>query len=83
MVKGLQDIGLEVDRPKATFYLWIQVPKGYTSAQFTTLLIEKGGIVATPGNGFGEEGEGYIRMALTVNEKRLKEAIKRLKKIKF
>jgi LL-diaminopimelate aminotransferase len=46
-------------------------------------LIEKGGIVTTPGNGFGEEGEGYIRMALTVNEKRLKEAIKRLKKIKF
>jgi LL-diaminopimelate aminotransferase len=83
MVKGLQDIGLEVDRPKATFYLWIRVPRGYTSAQFATLLIEKGGIVATPGNGFGEEGEGYIRMALTVNEKRLKEAIKRLKRIKF
>jgi len=83
MVKGLREIGLEVDRPKATFYLWIQVPKGYSSAQFATLLIEKGGIVATPGNGFGEEGEGYIRMALTVDEKRLKEAIERLKRIKF
>jgi LL-diaminopimelate aminotransferase len=83
MVKGLQEIGLEVDRPKATFYLWIRVPGGYTSAQFATLLIEQGGIVATPGNGFGEEGEGYIRMALTVDEKRLKEAIERLKRIKF
>jgi LL-diaminopimelate aminotransferase len=83
MVKGLQEIGLELDRPKATFYLWIRVPKRYTSAQFATLLIEKGGIVATPGNGFGEEGEGYIRMALTVNERRLKEAIERLKRIKF
>jgi len=83
MVKGLQEIGLEVERPKATFYLWIQVPRGYSSAQFATLLIEKGGIVATPGNGFGEEGEGYIRMALTVDEKRLKEAIERLKRIKF
>jgi LL-diaminopimelate aminotransferase len=83
MVKGLQEIGLEVDRPKATFYLWIRVPKGYTSSQFTTLLIEQGGIVATPGNGFGEEGEGYIRMALTVKETRLKEAIERLKRIKF
>jgi LL-diaminopimelate aminotransferase len=83
MVKGLREIGLEVDRPKATFYLWIQVPRGYTSAQFATLLIEKGGIVVTPGNGFGEEGEGYIRMALTVDEKRLKEAIERLKRIKF
>ena len=83
MVKGLQEIGLEVDRPKATFYLWIRVPRGYTSAQFAALLLEQGGIVATPGNGFGEEGEGYIRMALTVDEKRLKEAIERLKRIKF
>ncbi len=83
MVKGLRGIGLEVDQPKATFYLWIRVPKGYTSAQFAALLLERGGIVATPGNGFGEEGEGYIRMALTVDEKRLEEAIERLKKIKF
>ncbi|HYA93771.1 MAG TPA: LL-diaminopimelate aminotransferase [Thermodesulfobacteriota bacterium] len=83
MVNGLEEIGLEVDRPKATFYLWIRVPRGYTSAQFATLLLEQGGIVATPGNGFGEEGEGYIRMALTVDEERLREAIGRLKKIKF
>ena len=83
MVRGLEEIGLEVDRPKATFYLWIRVPRGYTSAQFATLLLEQGGIVATPGNGFGEEGEGYIRMALTVGEERLREAIGRLKKIKF
>ncbi len=81
MVKGLREIGLEVDQPKATFYLWIKVPQGYTSAQFATLLIEKAGIVATPGNGFGDAGEGYIRMALTVDESRLKEAIERLKKI--
>jgi LL-diaminopimelate aminotransferase len=83
MVRGLEEMGLEVDRPKATFYLWIRVPRGYTSAQFATLLLEQGGIVATPGNGFGEEGEGYIRMALTVDEKRLEEAIERLKGIKF
>lgn len=82
-VKGLREIGLDVDLPKATFYLWFQVPRGYTSAQFTTLLIEQAGIVATPGNGFGEAGEGYIRMAMTVDEKRLQEAIERLKRIKF
>jgi LL-diaminopimelate aminotransferase len=46
-------------------------------------LLEQGGIVVTPGNGFGEAGEGYIRMALTVDESRLKEAIERLKRIKF
>jgi len=83
MVRGLREVGLEVEWPKATFYLWIQVPRGYTSSQFATLLIEKAGIVATPGNGFGEEGEGYIRMALTVEETRLKEAIERLTKVKF
>jgi LL-diaminopimelate aminotransferase len=83
LVKGLREIGLEVDLPKATFYVWFQVPRGYTSAQFASFLIEKAGIVATPGNGFGEAGEGYIRMALTVDEKRIKEAIERLKKIQF
>jgi LL-diaminopimelate aminotransferase len=83
LVKGLREIGLEVDKPKATFYLWIQVPRGFTSAQFSTLLLEQGGIVATPGNGFGEAGEGYIRMTLTVDETRLKEAVKRLKRINF
>ena len=83
MVKGLRELGLEVDRPKATFYLWIQVPKGYTSAEFTTVLLEQAGIVATPGNGFGEDGEGFIRMALTVDEKRLNEAIERLRGIRF
>jgi LL-diaminopimelate aminotransferase len=83
MVKGLREMGLEVDLPKATFYLWIRVPRGYTSAQFATLLIENAGIVATPGNGFGDAGEGYIRMTLTVDESRLKEAIERLRKINF
>jgi LL-diaminopimelate aminotransferase len=83
MIKGLREIGLEVDPPRATFYLWIRVPKGYTSAQFAALLLDQGGIVATPGNGFGDEGEGYIRMALTVDEQRCKEAIDRLKGIKF
>jgi LL-diaminopimelate aminotransferase len=83
MVKGLRDIGLDVERPKATFYLWIRIPRGFTSSQFSTLLLENAGIVATPGNGFGEAGEGYIRMALTVNEKRLEEAIERLRRINF
>jgi len=83
MVKGLREIGLELDQPKATFYLWIHVPKKYTSTQFATLLLEQVGIVVTPGNGFGETGEGYIRMALTVDQKRLEEAIGRLKRINF
>ena len=83
LVKGLREIGLKLDKPNATFYLWIQVPSAYTSAQFTALLMDQAGIVATPGNGFGEAGEGYVRMALTVDEARMKEAIERLKRIKF
>ena len=83
LVKGLQEVGLKVERPRATFYFWIEVPKGYTSSQFATLLIEQAGIVATPGNGFGDEGEGYIRMTITVDEARLREAIDRLKQINF
>jgi len=83
MVKGLRELGLKVEPPKASFYFWIEVPEGYTSSQFATLLIEKAGIVATPGNGFGDEGEGYIRMTITVDEARLREAIERLKQIAF
>lgn len=83
MVNGLREMGLVLERPKATFYLWIEVPRGYDSARFATLLLEQAGIVVTPGNGFGDAGEGYIRMALTVDESRLREAIERLKKVNF
>ena len=79
IVNGLKEIGLKVNSPKATFYIWINVPEGYTSTQFTELLLTKAGIVTTPGNGFGQSGEGYIRIALTVNEERLKEAVERIK----
>jgi len=82
MVQGLREAGFEVESPKATFYLWTRVPDGYTSAQLATRLLEEG-VVVTPGNGFGEPGEGYIRMALTQKEDRLTEAIQRIKTISF
>lgn len=81
LVAGLRNLGLEFDVPSATFYVWIEVPKGYTSASFTAHLLEKAGIVTTPGNGFGAPGEGYIRMALTTTKERLAEAVDRLKHI--
>jgi LL-diaminopimelate aminotransferase len=82
MVEGLREAGFELESPKATFYLWIEVPKGYTSAQLATRLLEKG-VVVTPGNGFGEPGEGYIRIALTQKRDRLSEAIERIKAMEF
>ena len=81
LVAGLRNLGLEFETPSATFYVWIEVPKGYTSASFTAHLLEKAGIVTTPGNGFGAPGEGYIRMALTTTKERLAEAVDRLKQI--
>ena len=81
LVAGLRNLGLEFDTPSATFYVWIEIPKGYTSASFTAHLLEKAGIVTTPGNGFGSPGEGYIRMALTTTKERLAEAVDRLKHI--
>ncbi len=81
LAAGLRNLGLEFETPSATFYVWIEVPKGYTSASFTAHLLEKAGIVTTPGNGFGAPGEGYIRMALTTTKERLAEAVDRLKQI--
>ena len=81
LVPGLKKLGLDVDPPPAAFYVWVTVPKGYTSASFTAHLLEKAGIVTTPGNGFGEPGEGYIRMTVTTSKERLAEAVERIKKI--
>jgi LL-diaminopimelate aminotransferase len=83
LVPGLQKLGLEVDLPPAAFYVWIAVPPRYTSASFTAHLLEQAGIVTTPGNGFGEEGEGYIRMTLTTSKERLAEAVERIRKAGF
>ncbi len=83
MVKGLKDAGFEVESPKATFYLWVTVPDGYTSSQLATRLLEDAGLVVTPGNGFGEPGEGYFRIALTQTRERLTEAVQRLREMKL
>jgi len=83
LVGGLQKLGINVETPKATFYVWFEAPPGYTSATFAALLLEKSGIVSTPGNGFGAPGEGYVRMALTVSKERLVEAVDRMARAGF
>ena len=80
LVNGLNAMGLHVEKPRATFYVWVKVPPRYASATFAKALLEDCNIVATPGNGFGEHGEGYIRMAVTVDKKRIKEVVDRIKK---
>jgi LL-diaminopimelate aminotransferase len=81
LYKGLTKCGIQVNKPKATFYLWAKCPKGFTSMDFTVHLLNKAGVLTTPGNGFGAPGEGYVRFALTVSAERIKEAIERIKKI--
>ena len=81
MVRGLRAVGLEVTPPKATFYLWVKVPPDHSSVSFTSLVLEKAGVAITPGSGFGEAGEGYVRLALTVPEARLEEAISRIQRL--
>jgi LL-diaminopimelate aminotransferase len=83
LIKGLKAMGLEVKPPKATFYVWAPVPEGFTSISFAKLLLEEAGIVATPGVGFGDAGEGYIRFALTKPVERIKEAVERMKKLQI
>jgi LL-diaminopimelate aminotransferase len=83
LVAGLRDLGLEVETPRATFYVWAPVPAGYTSADFTGHLLSKAGIVVTPGNGFGEPGEGYVRFALTQSTDRLTQALTRMREVGF
>jgi len=80
LIPGLKKLGLEVEAPPAAFYVWVTVPNGYTSASFTAHLLEKAGIVTTPGNGFGAPGEGYIRMTVCTSKERLAEAVERIMK---
>ncbi len=78
LVDGLSALGFAVERPKATFYVWIGVPNGHTSASLASALLSEAGIVMTPGTGFGRSGEGYIRAALTVDVSRIQEAVERI-----
>jgi LL-diaminopimelate aminotransferase len=80
LYSGLKKLGLEMSKSKATFYLWVKCPKGFSSMDFTVHLLNKAGILTTPGNGFGAPGEGYVRFALTVPVKRIKEAVERIRK---
>jgi len=78
LVAGLQSLGFKVHVPKATFYVWMKVPN---AVEFTSKMINEAGIVVTPGTGFGPNGEGYVRFAITRPVGRINEAIERMKKL--
>jgi LL-diaminopimelate aminotransferase len=81
IVDALRSIGMECESPKATIYIWARVPEGETSESFATKLLEEAHVIVTPGNGYGPEGEGYIRISLTTPDDKILEAVNRMKKL--
>ena len=81
LYNGLRGLGMDLTKPDATFYLWAKVPSQFDSTGFVAHLLNKAGVLATPGNGFGAPGEGYIRFALTAPVGRIEEAVDRIKGI--
>jgi LL-diaminopimelate aminotransferase len=81
LVDALRAIGLEVNSPKGTIYLWTSVPDGDTSASFAERVLEDAAVVISPGSAYGPSGEGFVRMSLTVPDDRLNEAAERIAKL--
>jgi len=80
IIQGLQSLGWPIKPPQGSLYIWVPVPIGYSSVDFVNLLIDKCGIIVPPGNGYGTYGEGFFRIALTIPEAQMLEAIDRMKK---
>jgi LL-diaminopimelate aminotransferase len=78
IIEVLNNIGLEAQPPKAGLYIWAKIPQGYNSMGFATELLEKTGVVVTPGVGYGKHGEGYIRVSLTVPDAAVVKGLSRL-----
>lgn len=80
LVNGLNELGCKVDKPEASMYVWIKGPSGFDGASFSKLLLEKAGVVVSPGISFGDLGKDYVRIALVESKERLKAALARMKK---
>ena len=78
VVEVLNAIGLDAPTPKSGLYVWARCPEGWTSAAVATELLDKHAVVVTPGRGYGEAGEGYIRLSLTTPDDRVEEGLRRL-----
>ncbi|MEK8127009.1 aminotransferase class I/II-fold pyridoxal phosphate-dependent enzyme [Paenibacillus filicis] len=78
VIEGLRQIGWDIRKPKASMFIWAPIPKGWTSRQISREMLYAVGVVVIPGDAFGQEGEGYVRIALVQEEDRLKEAVRRI-----
>lgn len=80
VISALSAIGLNAPVPQATIYVWVPVPEGYTSASFAEKVLDEAAVVITPGRGYGEYGEGFVRISLTAPDDRIEEAVSRIEK---
>lgn len=78
---GLKSMGVVVEPPRGSIYVWAPVPEGHTSESYTTFLLDKADIVVAPGTGYGPSGQGYVRFSLTLSDDRLEEGVERLRKV--
>ncbi|TMV44723.1 aminotransferase class I/II-fold pyridoxal phosphate-dependent enzyme [Paenibacillus mesophilus] len=78
VVDGLREVGWNVSKPKATMFIWAPVPPGWTSRQISREILLSAGVVVIPGDAFGEQGQGFVRIALVQEEERLMEAVRRI-----
>jgi LL-diaminopimelate aminotransferase len=78
---GLKSMGIVVEPPRGSIYLWVPVPDGHTSESFTTFLLDEAAIVVAPGTGYGPSGEGFVRFSLTISDERLEEGVERLREL--
>ncbi len=78
--RRFRSIGMDVQPPKGTIYLWVPVPEGYTSTSFAEHVLDQAGVVVTPGSGYGQAGEGFVRVSLTVPDDRIHEAVERIER---
>ncbi|MCD6571063.1 MAG: aminotransferase class I/II-fold pyridoxal phosphate-dependent enzyme [Deltaproteobacteria bacterium] len=84
LCNGLSKTGWSIKRPKATMFVWAPIPEKYRtmgSLEFSKLLLKEAKVAVSPGIGFGDHGEGYIRFALVENEHRIRQAIRGIRKI--
>jgi LL-diaminopimelate aminotransferase len=79
VVRALRDIGVRVEAPKGTIYVWAPVPEGHTSSSFAELVLEEAAVVVSPGSMYGPSGEGFFRISLTTPDERISEAVERMR----
>jgi LL-diaminopimelate aminotransferase len=79
VVSALGDIGIDIAPPRGSIYVWVPTPTGKTAVEFAGELLDQAAVVVAPGTGYGAQGEGFIRISLTVADDRLEEAMQRLR----